>query len=255
MSDPLDSIRKSCEGISNTKFKRPGIFTNAMLTRPELTTLIRDALPAEKGLYRITKSSGISNSMARGRRKSHVSGMIEDDAFVELKPERIDGKSIFVDRVGPLTRLAAVNVPLLSPTKSPELANFSETSSSPTRRKALSQYKSIPRHLVESEDVNAVCDTIEGIIDRHPGLAGESALRNKVIGQREEYSKLLHDIGLLERTVSEQRQHLERHHENLIEVSPTKGHFSPTKSLTVEELIEREEERIRQLEKELAESS
>lgn len=42
---------ETAESVSTVYFRPPGVFTNAMLTRPEITALMRDADPSEEALY------------------------------------------------------------------------------------------------------------------------------------------------------------------------------------------------------------
>lgn len=42
---------ETAESISSVYFRPPGVFTNAMLTKPDITSLMRDADPSEEALY------------------------------------------------------------------------------------------------------------------------------------------------------------------------------------------------------------
>ncbi|GEQ72528.1 hypothetical protein JCM33374_g6215 [Metschnikowia sp. JCM 33374] len=251
MADPLEMMHQACQDINNNNFESPGPFTNAVLARPEITTMIRDALPSEQGLYRISKGSGVSSSMVRAPRKSAVSGNITGTpAFIELKPERVDGKSIFVDHEVSLTDKIAARAPQLVPRNSVDSPS-SDNMSSPTRRRMASQSKLFPPDIFESEDITYICNSLIKAVEQHPGLAGASEMKEKAVAMREEYDKLAHELDLLQQTVTEQKQHLDRHHETLIDFSPTRGGLSPSKSVSVADLIQQEEERIVELETEL----
>ncbi|OBA19201.1 hypothetical protein METBIDRAFT_13506 [Metschnikowia bicuspidata var. bicuspidata NRRL YB-4993] len=255
MADPLQRMRQLCEAIANTRFQGPGAFTNAFLSNTKITALLRDSVPGEKGLYKVTKGAGVASSMIRRRRKK---GRRQDDentgpAFVELKHVRVDGRSVFLDHAFSLSGRKAVHVPRLTPANAhtPDPWSSSETHSSPTRRRRTPQHRTAPQDSGQNHDVPALCEAIEKMASQLPGASGALALRNKALKGREDYYKLTHEIANLTHTVAQHKQHLERHHDSRPELLPVRGGLSPSKTLSVDEMIRREEERILQLEREL----
>lgn len=51
LESQLKAIDRSAESLDTLYFKPPGVFSNAMLSKPEITTLIRDADHHEEQLY------------------------------------------------------------------------------------------------------------------------------------------------------------------------------------------------------------
>ncbi|ANZ77854.1 BA75_05182T0 [Komagataella pastoris] len=49
----LRNIQKNAKSLRTLYFKPPGIFTNAIINKPEITRLIRDSDPLERSLYTI----------------------------------------------------------------------------------------------------------------------------------------------------------------------------------------------------------
>ncbi|RSM08277.1 hypothetical protein CEP52_004787 [Fusarium oligoseptatum] len=61
ISAHLEQIGYSCQGIDSLPFPRPKIFTNALLSNHDITSLIRDTEPHERALFsspKKTKSTG-----------------------------------------------------------------------------------------------------------------------------------------------------------------------------------------------------
>lgn len=97
----LENISNLCDTIDSLKFSPPGMFTNSIVTKPEITQLLKDANESEQLLYKHESEKGIL--------------------------ERVDGKSYFKSGEDEYSngnvegRRVAVNVPILT--------NISEKSS------------------------------------------------------------------------------------------------------------------------------
>lgn len=52
----LSSINESAESLKTLYFRPPGIFTNALILKPDITTLLRDADVHESSLYNVDKN-------------------------------------------------------------------------------------------------------------------------------------------------------------------------------------------------------
>ncbi|KAM3497244.1 hypothetical protein MY11210_009710 [Beauveria gryllotalpidicola] len=53
LSPHLEQISYSCQGIDSLPFPPPKIFTNALLSAPDITSLIRDTEPHERALFSV----------------------------------------------------------------------------------------------------------------------------------------------------------------------------------------------------------
>lgn len=238
----VDSISGLCQKIDSLEFASPGIFTNAIITKPEVTTLIRDALAPEQSLYKIT---GGSHANLPGRIQKPQK---ENPKFSDLKPTRIDGKSIYIsqsfqDWTESAVKMPKVVEPLL------ELDTATDESLSP-RKRTTSSFRLVPRAVAESEDFNTICHTVAKVAEQYAGIEGAESVREKVATLRTEYNRLLDETQDLELQVSEQKKQLEIYNDSLNELLPRRGNILPQKR-GIEELIEREEAEIRQLEAEL----
>ncbi|EGV65426.1 hypothetical protein CANTEDRAFT_113186, partial [Yamadazyma tenuis ATCC 10573] len=140
----LDSIDSSCQRIEELQFRPPGMFTNAIVTKPDITQLLKDANPSESLLYRVTNP---------------VDGSIIDRPAKLLV--RVDGKSYFEDDNGEeysnhdvssnKIRRVAVNVPRLVANSAQTTSGASsDMSSSPVKASAqITEAASIYRSLIE----------------------------------------------------------------------------------------------------------
>ncbi|KYK60790.1 hypothetical protein DCS_01928 [Drechmeria coniospora] len=63
LSAHLDQISYSCQGIDALPFPRPRIFTNALLSSHDITTLIRDTEPHERALFSVPAPPSSSASL------------------------------------------------------------------------------------------------------------------------------------------------------------------------------------------------
>lgn len=242
MSNPLESIRQLCEGINNTKFEQAGIFTNAMISGYEMPVFLRDCVHKEKGLYRVTEASGVSSLMVL-RESTASQNLSDESAFVYLKPERVDGGSIFTDNQADINDKRAVQTPLLIPSADDlRPPNSSDPFSSPTRRKIASHTKLIPQDIIESEDVSTICATIESIVDQQPGMKGALDLKSKASAARKEYNELINEVKSLENDIEETESYFDSHYGDVFNLLPSKI-SSPSKAKTIQDFI-REEERI-----------
>lgn len=239
----LDTIGALCEKIISLEFAPPGIFTNAIITKPEVTTLIRDALVPEQSLYKI---AGGSTTALPGRVRKPQK---ENPRFADLKPSRIDGKSIYVDQSFLDWNDTAVKMPRVVPEPLLELDTATDESLSP-RKRAVSSFRLVPQAVAESEDFNTICHAVATVAEQYAGIEGAGTIREKVESLRMEYNKLLDETQDLELHVAEQKKQLEIYNDSLNELLPRRGNVSPQKR-GVEESIEREEAEIRQLEAEL----
>lgn len=201
--------------------------------------MIRDALAPEQRLYKIT---GASASLPQKQ---------ENSAFAEAKPARIDGKSVYVAPTFHDWSDSAVKMPKVVQEPLLELDGASDQSLSP-RKRAASSFRLVPRAVAESEDFNTICQAVDKVAEQYAGMDGASSVREKVAVLRNEYNRILDETQELELSVAEQKKQLEIYNDSLNELLPRRGNVSPQKR-GIEELIEREEAEIRQLEAELNE--
>lgn len=184
MEEIIASVKSLCTSINAMEFSSPGIFTNAMITRPELTTLIRDALLAEQQLYKISSSTVLTGGSLRQDAFSKVSQSttILKDPFADLQAERVDGRSVPVGE-----RKTAVMPPVVT-TEKPK---FDDAMSLPTKRKIASQYSLISRQAIESDNPIEMCDAILGVDQENPTIKGLFHSKQKALSLKIEYERLM----------------------------------------------------------------
>lgn len=192
MEESLASIKQLCASIKSMEFSSPGIFTNAMITRPELTTLIRDALLAEQQLYKISSSNvrpGVTAREENLSKRLH-SGEYREDPFQELQPERIDGRDV----LGLNTPVRKQKTAIISPAVSAKLPKIDDAMSLPTKRKIASQYSLIRKEVIESDNPIEMCDAILAIDQETPTVRGLFQSRQRALLLKLEYERLMKEI-------------------------------------------------------------
>lgn len=201
MEDHVASIKALCEAIKSSEFSHSGIFTNAMITRPELTTLIRDALVPEQKLYRISKALPLQGTHVSSDRPilRRQSGAANDEYLAELIPERVDGKLAFGSNSLEKYNETAVAPPLLIE----EDQLLSDSMSLPTKREIVSQYTLIPRRAIESQNPIEMCDAILALDESSSSIKGLEHSKRKASELKLEYRRLTTEIFELEPQTSE----------------------------------------------------
>lgn len=237
-ADAIAAITASCATISALDFLDPGIFTNAIISKPEVTSLIRDALPPELSLYRISRS---------GPRGTRFGGSADEDRHAELRPERIDGKSIYIDGPNSEDQAPAVRVPELAMDVPHQAV---DELSSPTKKRIASLYKLIPASVIESEDVNEICRAVAAVVEQYPTINNGSSVQARLAELQREYGELVLETTELEQKVSDQRVQLEIYTDS-INGLPRRG--VSDSDTDIDELIAEEEREIAGLEAELTE--
>lgn len=233
MEDTIASLRSLCQAINDTEFSSPGIFTNAMIARPELTTLIRDALHLEQKLYKIARVPGSATATVHADNSGRLHNVTcEEDAFTDLQPQRIDGRASFVRSLSSTQARATV----VAPQVVSMAQKISETMSLPTKRRIASQFDLIPRQAVESDDPIEMCNAILALDDASILIGDVSLLKSKASKLKAELQLLYKELQALgpeddEPESSEQIYELPTH--------------------TINELIAKEHAEVERLEREL----
>ncbi|ODV77235.1 DASH complex, subunit Spc34 [Suhomyces tanzawaensis NRRL Y-17324] len=250
----LDRTEQSIESIQSLRFHPPGLFTNAIVKRPSITTLLKDPSVDEGALYKITKPRNQTRTAIKGSTRYESSNRIN----MEIRPERADGKSIYVDQSfqeyiqykgdqGDQESLESKSV-----VKLPQLAHSSSTS--PRRRKSMTTLL----FSAETKDVGQICSQILTVIQKYPNLIEDrDAIVDKVMQSQNEYSLLANQCAQLESEIDDQKRQLTILNINYSDIgSPIKSSgqdkvYDDEEELDIEEYIRQEEEEIRLLEQQL----
>lgn len=284
----LDRTKQLCESILSLKFQSPGIFTNSFIKEPSITSLLKDAEEHEQALYKINKPRGFNN-LSKPLIPNNKNDKDKESIRMqlEMRPERIDGKSYYVDySFNDFTNLNMNNNKQAPPSEQskrtavriPEIVketieNEHENNDSPSSPEKIINVNLIPESLILSDNINDICETILGLIRRYPNLiqenktAPDATLLSDIIVYHQEYNSLTNEIYELEEVVSEQKDQLNFYNINLserspIDRSPIRGQKrsheessdnteNPDDRVDIDELIAQEEREIQELEDQL----
>ena len=189
----ISSIESLCRSINAIKLSKPGIFCNAMIVRPELTSLVRDATQSEERLYRISRVLGPSGITVLNENSNKRQPDVQlDIMFTKLQPQRVDGLSSFYT-VADHEGKAAVPVPRLV-----SLAQFlSDLMSLPTKKNIATQYSLIPARAIQSDDPIEMCNAILSIDESLSHMKGMYLAKSKARRLKSEYEQLQRDLQAL----------------------------------------------------------
>lgn len=210
-----------------------------------MTTLIRDALDAEQGLYKISRNSGLGSLVVRDPMAEPTK-----PTFTNLNPERVDGKTYCMAPEASLKTNNAVAIPQLIPTSSNVEPNF-DGSSSPLRKRTSASHKLVSDDKTHGDDMNALCQALISMLEQYPGQQTSFISEDQIIALQNEFQLINAEVVALEKEVAEQSKKLDSFNDNLNELLPRRGNFSPTRTLLANELIRKEESEIAELEREL----
>ncbi|KAK6462670.1 DASH complex subunit Spc34 [Scheffersomyces coipomensis] len=231
----LDRTDQSIRSIQSLKFKSPGIFTNAIVKKPNITILLKDPTIDESSLYKIVKPT-----LKKRRITTRKGGVSVINEYIGVKPERVDGKSVYVDKsfseIVQSTSGGGNNKDKegdddegegsnkRSIVQLPELIHIPsdpvlEPSSSPTKRGGNSTniYNHPYHHQINSyfnispssDDIEKLINKTNKLIQKYPTLIKNQAeVINNLNQYQENYDELAASIQDLEHDIKKQRKQL-----------------------------------------------
>lgn len=236
----LKSLDNLCETINALNFDSPGIFTNAIINKPDVTTLIRDPSSAEQSLYKITKRKGLGSLLVRTKGLS-----LTHSQLLPLIPERRDGKSVYVnDAANDDTGLVASRPQSRKRESDDEDNNDFNELSSPLKRRLVNQYNLISEEVLESDDFDAIFRTVKDVTQKYPNLVNDSKMPSTLELLSSRYEELRKLTADLESAIASQKQQYAAYNDD--------DFASPSRNL--DELIRTEERLIEDLEIQLKEA-
>lgn len=241
----LNRTKELCGTIQSLEFRAPGIFTNSFIAEPSITTLLKDAEEYELSLYKIKKPIFSSTS---------DSPPDATELQLESKPERVDGKSVYVDHSfseftnhDKKRKRTAVSIPDII---KPHTIENNEKSS-PSKLLAASTL---------TNNIDEICGTALDLIRKYPNLVKEDEEAN-LLAYRDKYGTLVDEISQLETLVTEQRDQLAMYNVTLNDATLTSSplkqrqltieHNYEESEIEIDELIRQEEQEIEELEAQL----
>ncbi|KAK6455039.1 DASH complex subunit Spc34 [Scheffersomyces xylosifermentans] len=273
----LDRTDQSIRSIQSHKFAPPGIFTNAIVKRPNITALLKDPTADESSLYKITKpryNVGKSNPQRRRRAK-------DEELFMDIKPERVDGKSIYVDRSfydqpshestedGQFTKRTVVQLPKLndeyiSGKTTLGHHNASHIASSPTKRGNPPSSSYFSLQSPESNDISVLIEQVMTLLQKYPTLVKDhEGIVAKLNVHQSDFNQVKRQVDQLETEIENQKRELNILNINYSDItSPVRSQGNNSgraqvdideEEFDIDEFISKEEQEIEELEKKLNE--
>lgn len=103
----IGAINESSSSLKTLYFRPPGIFTNAIIQKPDITSLLRDADAHENALYQV-------DTQGKPERKDGTRGTVDrlNDEFEQLElQQQLSEDGVVVPQITELQRPSAVLVP------------------------------------------------------------------------------------------------------------------------------------------------
>lgn len=239
IAELLKSLEDLCEVINNLDFGKPGIFTNAIINKPDVTRLIRDPSSAEQSLYKISRKQGTGSLLLRSKDDPS-----SQQKLVSLLPERQDGFSVYDSEETDTDNKTVV--PQLRFKRNfsddPESQHYNDMSPI-SKRKAVGQYNLIPQEVLNSDDFSTILNAIQEVTSKYPNLVNDFKMPETLESLQSQYLQLSKQTAELESAVASQKQELSVYGNELEFGSPVRD---------IHELIRTEERMIADLEAQLS---
>ncbi|ODQ77179.1 hypothetical protein BABINDRAFT_163690 [Babjeviella inositovora NRRL Y-12698] len=229
----IAQINKSAESLKTLDFRKPGIFTNALLLHPEITSLIRDADEHERALYRLNGSKEmerVDGSCVYAPRKSDEEGNKADESMLIATDNSQYNNYVQTQLLGDLYTQhssshsrTTVQTPLLRTTPAAVSKGVYDRDTEEV-----------------TEEFDSLCSTIALLVAKFP----VEGIAEKVRAYKRDYAALTGEISHYDTLVNRQR-------EQLAGFTAEVEDEAEEETVSVEELIRIEEEEIAELEAQL----
>ncbi|ABN65516.2 predicted protein [Scheffersomyces stipitis CBS 6054] len=273
----LDRTEQSIRSIQSQTFASPGIFTNAVVKKPNIMALLKDPTSDERSLYKISKprmKTTKASTEIRRRKRAALA-----DEFMEIKPERVDGKSTYVDRSfygvdnaaetneekEEVVKRTVVQLPELSydfPAINKNVTH-SNVPSSPTKSGIPTSNAYFALSSPEEADPSKLIDQVLTLLQKYPTLiVNQEGIMEKLNAHQTDYVQLQEQINQLENEIETQKKQLNILNINYNDItspirSESSGHMRTRESfedeIDIDEYIAKEEQEIEELENQLNE--
>lgn len=231
----LERIEQLSQSIQDLKFDAPGIFTNAIIKKPSIIQLLKDANYNEQLLYRIKTKESSNHSGTSDKVKQ---------SQVNLESERVDGKSYYID---PDLQTTNEEEEMMEPAvKIPKLTNGvkrksdTEINSSPTK---------VSKKIDSITDMNEIYRMLINTMNKIPNIEDDVEFINEVSNLKQTHDGLVEEIDGLEQMVEEQKRHLRS--SNIDYRSSELDLDLTEQEVDIDQLIRQEEQELEELENQL----
>lgn len=228
LNESLEHISNTCSLLNSLSFRPSGIFTNALIHKPEITKLLRDADKHENALYYIGPSF-------RAERKDGTHGIL-DRIYDELE----SFKSNFTETKDhdQRTSMPVILVP-----------ESEESKDSNSEQKIETKATIWMSEDDKEQDIESLFEIASKLLDKYPAEGVGAKLENN-----------LHQYRMLKQEILEYEQLIEKQKRQLSLISITLNDSDPFDKLTehsisnkgISQLISEEEEEIKQLEEKIS---
>jgi len=149
----LEAINNSADAIKNLYFRPPGIFTNSIITKPPITTLLRDADQYENTLYHI-------DSLGNPERKDGTRGVVDhlNEELIQLNIQRQKDNELIEQNQINLFKPPVVIIPKESDSNTSE--NIEENKGVNNLLKKFNEVNQ------GDYDVDVLCETVRQLLEK-----------------------------------------------------------------------------------------
>lgn len=238
----LDKIEQLAESIQALEFDSPRIFTNAIIKKPSIIQLLKDANYNEQLLFKIkNKDPGYKGEVSDKMKESQVN----------LESERVDGKCYYIeptneDEVGLANEAIdnddrpVVTIPKLS--KGIKRKQDPDLSSSPTK---------VSKKIEAINDINEIYRMLVNTMNKIPNIEDDEGFMTQIEQLKLQHDGLLEEIEKLEHISEEQKNSLRNSNIDYQSSEADLDQESHDQEVDIDELIEQEEKELEELERQL----
>lgn len=228
LQNALASLDESSNSLKTLYFRPPGIFTNALIGKPDITTLLRDADAFENALYQV-------DAQDRPERKDGTRGVVDqlNDDLEELQLQQLQEEE---DSGEFVQRPSVVIVPR-------------EVVASNNENKGVKNLLSKFNEENEKDyDIDVLCETVSQLLEKYP----IDGVREELEQLKQRWETINLEIMENEDTIEKQRRQLSLLRISLNERELHSDDIGEQPVKTAAQLIAEGEEEIRKLELEIS---
>lgn len=240
----LDKIDQLSLSIQELKFEPPGIFSNAIIKKPSIIQLLKDANYNEQLLYKIKTNEPLYGSTASEKVK---------ESQMNLEPERVDGKCYYIDpEVSKMEPESSSTAPAV---EIPKLAKGIKRKSDTSTEFISSSPTKLSKKIDTITDINEIYRLLINTMNKIPNIDEDEEFVNQIFQLKRQHDQLVQEIDQLEKTSEEQKQQLRNSNVDYRSSEPPEvgsdRDNSTESDVDIDALIRQEENELQELEQQL----
>lgn len=183
----LDSTNQTSANLQSLKFPAPGIFTNAIVRKPYIHALLRDANEQENSLYYI-------NTKGKPERKDGRSGAIDrlNEEFENLETQAQQATNPNQELILEPARPSVIPVPV----ENTSILGYSQNKGVENLMSRFNEEGQL------DHEVEVLCETVRQLIQKYPIRGTEERLSR----YQDKWTKLKNDIAIIEKRIESQKR-------------------------------------------------